>query len=387
MGKSSESSFKKIIWMFYYGAGQRAPFKKRQRQIEQIDNKLGLALSAFIFFGCIAACLGSAVFPTLVPKRWLLLGTAVLSMLSIASYTVLLRQRIRMPIALRYLYFASVLGIVLASGMHWKYPVEAFYYLLLVFFSMFIMDKPGRINLVFFVFTAAFLLCRLLAAPEQAEETCINCLAAYAASCFISRYAVRARLDEMANKAHIEWERDTDGLTKLFTRRAAVRDISAYLQSGLNRGALSALLLIDVDNFKSVNDTLGHESGDTLLVELSATLRSLLRRSDYVSRLGGDEFIVFLTELPDRDWVNAKAAAINAALRKTVKLGRKSVRVSASVGIAFADNHASTYETLYRNADQAMYAAKQAGGDRFAVYGKLPAAAQTANVGRLSKAE
>lgn len=368
MEKKTDSSLCRFALKFYYGSGKRGSFKRREKQLGQMDNRLGLASGSFVFFSSISACILSALLPALAQMRWMLLLLSAFSMLPILLYTLTLHSDKSIPIGLHYLYFTLIFAAILAAGYTKLLQIDMLYFILMLLFSMFIMDKPGRINMIFFLFAAAYFVYVCMGARESLGEESVNCVAAYAASCFVSRYTVRARLEEMSSKAHIERERDTDGLTRLFTRNAAARDISAYLKNGKNSGGLCALFLIDIDNFKGVNDTLGHSCGDTLLLEISQTLRALLRRGDYVCRLGGDEFIIFLTDLPDREWTCAKASSINAALRKTVAAGKKSVEVSASIGVAFADKQLCSYEALYRSADLAMYSAKEAGGDRYALY-------------------
>lgn len=360
--------FLNFIYGLYYGRNARSAFKRREKQISLIDKRLALAVAAFVFALSLLAVCASAVMGSLAEKRILFTIIAAVSALVMLAYIYTLKKGMKLPISVHYGYYAVVLTAVLLGSVIRGYEIKTLFCMLMILFPMFTMDKPGRTNLVFMAFLGAFLFVVHQLEPEDMEKTMLTALAAFAAGCFISRYQVHSRLNDMIYKAHIERERDTDGLTRLYTRTAAVRDISAFLRGSSERAGECALFLIDIDNFKNVNDTLGHDSGDKLLVDISDTLRGLLRRSDYVSRLGGDEFIIFLADLPSHEWVNAKAAAVNAALCKTVVSGKKRVMVSASIGIAFAEGNASSYESLYRSADKAMYVSKQAGGNSFTVY-------------------
>jgi diguanylate cyclase (GGDEF)-like protein len=119
------------------------------------------------------------------------------------------------------------------------------------------------------------------------------------------------------------------------------------------------MLLIDLDRFKEVNDTLGHDHGDLLLVEVAARLRRAVRRGDTLARLGGDEFAVLLDGLPHRGAAVELAARLQDALRPPFALRGVSIELEASVGVALYPSHGTTVGTLLQRADVAMYEAKR----------------------------
>ena len=121
------------------------------------------------------------------------------------------------------------------------------------------------------------------------------------------------------------------------------------------------LLFIDLDRFKEINDTLGHDMGDILLMESSRRITSCVRESDTVARLGGDEFTVILSEFVDTKIVERAAQAILKVLAEPFQLGDEMAYISASIGITLYPNDASNVEELLKNADQAMYVAKNLG--------------------------
>jgi diguanylate cyclase (GGDEF)-like protein/PAS domain S-box-containing protein len=129
-----------------------------------------------------------------------------------------------------------------------------------------------------------------------------------------------------------------------------------------------ALLLIDLDHFKEINDTLGHQIGDELLVEAARRIKTCTRASDTVARLGGDEFTVILTHLPHSKYVEAIAQEILTRLAEPFKLGEELAYVSASIGITLYPNDANNVEQLLKNADQAMYVAKKMGRNRYSYF-------------------
>jgi diguanylate cyclase (GGDEF)-like protein/PAS domain S-box-containing protein len=158
-----------------------------------------------------------------------------------------------------------------------------------------------------------------------------------------------------------------DGLTGLPNRAQFLNALQAALRRGHRRGAAVAVLLLDLDQFKNVNDSLGHAAGDKLLVGVAARLRDSLRGEDMAARLAGDEFVV-LIEDPDGAEAAARVAArIAASLRQPFAIMGKTVFTSASIGIVYRSETANP-EELLRDADVAMYRAKAAGEHGFVLF-------------------
>jgi diguanylate cyclase (GGDEF)-like protein len=131
-----------------------------------------------------------------------------------------------------------------------------------------------------------------------------------------------------------------------------------------------AVLFIDLDRFKTINDTLGHEAGDKLLQEISQRFREQLRASDVLARLGGDEFVILLQEMQDERHAAAVARKILAAAIRPVMLAAQECRVTASIGISMYPAHGEDEQSLMKNADIAMYFAKEEGKNNFQFYSK-----------------
>ncbi|QDZ29552.1 EAL domain-containing protein [Noviherbaspirillum sp. UKPF54] len=131
-----------------------------------------------------------------------------------------------------------------------------------------------------------------------------------------------------------------------------------------------AVLFIDLDRFKFINDTLGHEAGDKLLMEVSTRLRETLRADDVVARLGGDEFVVLLREAGDTEQIAAVARKLLSAAIKPVELLGRECRVTASIGVAMYPQDGEDEQSLMKNADIAMYFAKEEGKNNFQFFSK-----------------
>ena len=159
-----------------------------------------------------------------------------------------------------------------------------------------------------------------------------------------------------------------DTLTGLPNRRLFRDRLDQEVRKAHRTGMQAALLFIDLDRFKEVNDLLGHDAGDLLLTQAARRLSDCVRESDTVARLGGDEFTVILTELDDIGHVEHIAKKILDALGEPFHLGNEMAYVSGSVGITMYPNDGAHPEDLIRNADQAMYAAKAGGRAQFSFF-------------------
>jgi diguanylate cyclase (GGDEF)-like protein len=168
----------------------------------------------------------------------------------------------------------------------------------------------------------------------------------------------------------IEYLASHDSLTKL-PNREMFNELLRHAIEGANRHQRSmALLFIDLDRFKVINDSLGHDAGDMLLVEVANRLRGVLRASDVVARLGGDEFVVLLEETAERNDVARIAGHLLSALGRPTQLSGHECHATASIGIAMYPSDGLDAQALTKNADMAMYLAKEDGKNAFRFFSK-----------------
>jgi diguanylate cyclase (GGDEF)-like protein len=167
-------------------------------------------------------------------------------------------------------------------------------------------------------------------------------------------------------EAQLSFQATHDPLTHLANRRLFVQRVEDRLALG-GRGPL-AVLFLDLDDFKTVNDSLGHQAGDELLAVVGQRIRSCLREGDIAARLGGDEFAVLLGEISDSNEAESIAARMTQALGVPLSLHGTVVGVAASVGVAVHTPEMNGVDALLRAADVAMYGAKARGKDRYQVY-------------------
>ncbi|MCO8276245.1 EAL domain-containing protein [Actinoplanes sp. TRM 88003] len=160
----------------------------------------------------------------------------------------------------------------------------------------------------------------------------------------------------------------TDGLTGLANRILVTERLDQLARQPIRPGQHTAILLVDLDRFKPINDTFGHEAGDAVLIAAADSMRRVIRDGDLAGRLGGDEFAVLLQRLPTREAAGAAATRLLEALRQPVIFGEHLLMVEASIGVAIRDDRDASGETLLQQADTALYAAKRAGRGRFEYY-------------------
>ncbi len=173
-------------------------------------------------------------------------------------------------------------------------------------------------------------------------------------------------LQSVKHSKALLWKRaNFDALTDLPNRDLLRDRLSEEMKKSDRSGLPVALLLIDLDQFKEVNDTLGHDMGDLLLKQAAARIIECVRKSDTVARLGGDEFSVILPQIADSGPIDNIAQKIILKLSEPFHLQDEVVYISASLGITFYPSDAGDIDNMMKNADQAMYAAKDNGRNRF----------------------
>jgi diguanylate cyclase (GGDEF)-like protein/PAS domain S-box-containing protein len=183
------------------------------------------------------------------------------------------------------------------------------------------------------------------------------------------RVAMFTDISQKKEAEELIWRQaNFDFLTELPNRQMFHTRLSQDIEKAKRDKHSLALILLDLDRFKEVNDTLGHDIGDALLIEASDRLRSCIRKTDTVARLGGDEFIVILGEQDGQDSVDRVAQDILQKLSEPFQLKTEVAYISASIGITVYPNDGTEIDVLMKNADQAMYAAKNQGRNRYSYF-------------------
>jgi len=184
------------------------------------------------------------------------------------------------------------------------------------------------------------------------------------------RNMLEVRLLHDAAREHgkaLERQALSDPLTGLANRRLLADRLSMALVNARRNKSIMALVFLDLDGFKQINDTLGHDAGDALLKSVAARLLEAVREMDTVARLGGDEFVILLWQVSGADYAAAVTLRVLGALARPYDILGQAVSISASAGIGIYPAHGDTADTLMKSADLALYAAKHAGKNTYRI--------------------
>ncbi len=187
---------------------------------------------------------------------------------------------------------------------------------------------------------------------------------------FLDLWSLRAGLEQEIVQRKLAEERVEhlaihDPLTNLYNRRGLYEQLNQMISRSRRNHYSSVVIFIDLDGFKSINDEFGHESGDFLLKQISESYKKIIRQTDTIARIGGDEFVVLMTDIGESNALIIKVEQFITATSAPVNLDGRIASVSASIGIALYPDHGSDTETLLDHADQAMYQAKNEGKNTF----------------------
>ncbi len=167
------------------------------------------------------------------------------------------------------------------------------------------------------------------------------------------------------SQQQIRYRANYDSLTGLPNRLNFIEHLTDAISRSQRKPVQTALMFVDLDRFKTINDTLGHDYGDELIKQVGARIREAIRRTDLVARFGGDEFTVLLTDMTNAIHASMIAKGILARLSEPFTIFGHELHSSASIGITVSPEDASDPKTLLKNADMAMYEAKEKGRNRF----------------------
>jgi len=261
-------------------------------------------------------------------------------------------------------YFLCIAVYTLSIYGAYTYKSDVFWVGTLVAVACYIFDYAWRVGSLQIASYIAMMLVWNYSGVKM-DSIRIVYSALYLVISLVTFYALnRARVKLIAGQQRSQYQADTDLLTGLTMRTAAQKQIEEHLKTDEH----GVMMLLDLDRFKSVNDRLGHQMGDTVLIDVATDLKRMFRNSDVLSRLGGDEFVVYMNSEPEKEWAMERAAQVVRTVRRWVGNGTTNIQISASIGIVMTDMVERSYDELYKAADIAMYAAKSQGGNRALFY-------------------
>lgn len=333
-------------------------FKLHKKKVYEINLKILLNVT-FIAFACGLLLFGLSLFlSTVMEGKYLYLALSLsnLILFLLLKYNVYNIRRFSKIIF--YLFLVEIYYVSIILGTTYQINSNATTFcVFLVALPILIVDYPIRVSLLSLIMLIYFIYQVVtLKSGEMMQMDIINGVTFWALGSWINYTTTRSEIIDLLYLTTIEKQRDTDSLTNLYNRKAAENKINSYVESGIK----SVIMIIDLDSFKLVNDSLGHARGDELLKEIAQNISGYFRNTDIVSRLGGDEFLVFIPYISSSDWVKRKGAELIKGLSKSLTYDGGIINVGASIGV-YMSNGDCDYQKLYEKADEAMYQAKSLG--------------------------
>lgn len=184
--------------------------------------------------------------------------------------------------------------------------------------------------------------------------------------CVVMVINIVGKIRSNEKKKELEDKADTDLLTGLNNKLATERKIKDYMAQ--NPDKQSMMFILDIDNFKKINDTMGHAFGDEVLRSLGIQIGAIFRASDIIGRVGGDEFMVFLKDIPNDEAILKEAKKVEAFFKSFQAGEYVKYKATASIGVAIFPQEGNDFETLYKAADQGLYKEKKRGKNQLAFY-------------------
>lgn len=245
-------------------------------------------------------------------------------------------------------------------------PATTFIALLLVT-PMFMIDKPFWMALELTAASTVYVIWMYpIKSPDIWMTDLINVIIFTIVGIFLNIIASSLRIREFVLTREINIQKDTDELTGLKNKSALTKAINNFLtDSSTDKGIL---FVLDIDRFKTINDTLGHDIGDSVIAQLGSFLGKTFTNDEITGRFGGDEFIIFIKNNTDLAYVKSTAEKVIEGAAQNISIPDNQQAISVSIGIAIYSGQESNYSDLFKKADIAMYKAKASSAKRYCIY-------------------
>lgn len=275
------------------------------------------------------------------------------------------KKNVKWVMPLTYLFCCLLLDLAIIQGtvvLH--HSVGLMFCVFLFVIPLIVLDKPLRLDFLLFAMTVIYsLLCMLMKPMDVSMMDVIYSVISLVVSVMLYHSSVALRMEEIISNWQMEKEKDKDALTKLQTRQVAELAIFDYMKKNDD---LAALMLVDVDNFTKVNDVLGHDEADRVLVVISRCIKSIFRNTDIIARVGGDDFMVFMQYATKFRDIEKKADVLQRVISKELK--NEKLDITVSTGVAIYPENSDNYKDLYRRAEIALKRCKRQGKAKYVIY-------------------
>lgn len=338
----------------------REDIHERNRKMLLWGTELALAVFMVLFF---MACSHKAV-PN---SRILYLAVILELMVLLGLQRIFVSRYPRLVLPCCYLLLAVLYGfsVLQSTLVQRQFPAVTFCVLLFAAAFLFF-DRPYRMSLFLTAVTVIFCFsAQHQKPPEIAGIDTVHAVCFLLSGIVCNTYLTVIKAKNLVHSRNTQKELDTDGLTKLMVKKAAEREIRKYISTTREPGTL---LMIDLDNFKQVNDTKGHAYGDVVLKLTGDCISRAFDAGDIKGRFGGDEFVVFLPGISNRQIITERLKHFKTLMEQGVTGDENRNGICQSIGVAMYPEDGEDYQTLFEKADQALYEAKRLGKNRYCFY-------------------
>ncbi|MBO4573000.1 MAG: diguanylate cyclase [Clostridia bacterium] len=300
-------------------------------------------------------------------NRWFYLGAFLYSVIAIVAFTFLKKDSL---IAQLVIYLSMSVLFLFGAFINLNKPDHnaTTFIVLLVVAPMFMIDKPYFMTIELSIASAIYLIWMHGVKPDYVWQIDMaNAITFTVVGSFLNIISNSLRIREFVLTRQIRIQKDTDEMTGLKNKGSLTREINEYLADpATDKGVL---FILDVDRFKAINDTYGHDVGDKVIVNLGKFLSERFTKGEVIGRFGGDEFILFIKDADDVESACRIAEDIVSGVFESVELPDKSEKLSLSIGIAAYNGKEKNYSELFKKADEALYKAKASKDGRYCLYG------------------
>lgn len=352
-------------YLFYCGI-EREEYNAVKKDVYASNFVIWRILHFFMAAVFLALYISSLMNGLLHVNRYFYLAAFLYSSAGIVYFFVL-RKDSRVAKLLMYLSMSLLLAFgCFISRNNPVAPATTFIALLLIT-PMFMIDRPVYMTMELCAASTVFLIwMHSVKSHDIWMVDLINVIIFTIVGIFLNIIANAVRIREFVLTRKINIQKDTDELTGLKNKASLTREINAILKS--DAADKGAIFVIDVDKFKSINDTFGHDVGDSVIEQLGKYLATMFIRDEIVGRFGGDEFIIFIKGTNEKDAIRRIATDVIAGASEQVTLPDADKKVSISIGGAICDGLEKDYSEIFKKADTALYRSKADPDNRFCMY-------------------
>ena len=282
-----------------------------------------------------------------------------------SAYLLGKHKKLTLLFVYAYMLFLSASSIITGVFLC-KDRNAVFFFIAQTTFPVIFLDTPLRMAGLSLVSAIVFdILAYFFKTPDRYMIDIMNSVIFLITGMLLSIFTANIKLNDFIFQKAIKTERDTDGLTGLLNKSSMMREIRKSMTNDPKNGIL---VMLDVDDFKRINDSYGHVVGDFVISGIARCLNSSFRNSDIIGRFGGDEFVIFMPFTHDVVIAQSRVKKVLSLMAETIELPNENDTVTGSFGIAVCSEFGDTYDDLFRKADYALYRAKSGGKNQFSVY-------------------